>query len=460
MPCHLDATGPQMSTRVELTTEDRGEAPNVGRSAEVSSAMVAAERPGASSDVMALVVSRDNLFAAYHRVKKNKGAPGIDGMTVHELRGWLVTNWQEVREQLLAGTYEPAPVRRVLIPKPGGGERMLGIPTVVDRLIQQALLQVLQPAWDASFSDHSYGFRPGRSAHDALRRAQKYIQGGRRWVVDIDLERFFDEVNHDILMARIAARVSDWRVLRVIRAYLRAGIMSDGVAMERHKGTPQGGPLSPLLANLLLDEVDKTLEASGHAFVRYADDCNVYVRSKRAGERVYARLEGLYARLHLRVNRKKSAVSSVYRRQFLGYAFWASRGGRAKLRIAKKSLKRMKARVRQLTRRNCGLSIGYVVERLSHYLRGWKAYFKLASTPRVLADVDKWIRHRLRAIQLKQWKRPRTIYREILKRGGSKDLAARVAKNARRWWRNSAMALNRVLPNSWLDGLGLYRLAA
>lgn len=449
-----------MSTRVELTAEDRGEAPKLGRSAEVSSAMVAAERPGASSDVMSFVVSRDNLFAAYHRVKKNKGAPGIDGMTVHELRGWLVANWREVREQLLTGTYAPAPVRRVLIPKPGGGERMLGIPTVVDRLIQQALLQALQPAWDASFSDHSYGFRPGRSAHDALRRAQTYIQGGRRWVVDIDLERFFDEVNHDILMARIAARVSDWRVLRVIRAYLRAGIMSDGVAMERHKGTPQGGPLSPLLANLLLDEVDKTLEASGHAFVRYADDCNVYVRSKRAGERVYARLERLYDRLHLRVNRKKSTVASVYRRQFLGYAFWASRGRRANLRIAKKSLKRMKARVRQLTRRNCGLSIGYVVERLSRYLRGWKAYFKLASTPRALADVDKWIRHRLRAMQLKQWKRPRTMYREILKRGGSKDLAARIAKNARSWWRNSAMAVNRVLPNSWLDGLGLYRLAA
>jgi group II intron reverse transcriptase/maturase len=405
------------------------------------------------------VLSRPNLQAALRRVRSNKGSPGSDGMTVEELPLWLREHWPEIRERLLAGTYQPAAVRRHLIPKRGGGMRELGIPTVLDRFIQQALLQVLQPRFDPTFSQHSYGFRPGRRAHDAVRQAQQFVQEGRRWVVDVDLEKFFDRVNHDVLMGKLDKRIGDKRVLGLIRRYLNAGILADGVVVERHEGTPQGGPLSPLLANVLLDEVDKELEASGHAFVRYADDCNVYVRSRRAGERVLGRLRRLYARLRLRVNESKSAVAPATQRQFLGFAFWVGPGKQVKRRVAAKALAAMKDRVRRITRRTRGQSLAQVCEQMRVYLSGWKQYFRLAETPGVFARLDEWLRHRLRALQLKQWKRGTTIYRELRVRGLSSDAAARVARYGRRWWHNSAMAIHLALPNSLFDKLGLPRLA-
>ena len=409
---------------------------------------------------MERVVSRPNMLAAYKRVRENKGSPGIDGITVDELRLWLQKHWDGVREQLLAGTYRPQPVKRQAIPKTGGGERELGIPTVLDRLIQQSLLQVLQPIFDPTFSDHSYGFRPGRRAHDAVRRAQGYVQEGRRWVVDVDLEKFFDRVNHDILMGRLAKRIEDKRVLRLIRWYLEAGAMIHGVVMERHEGTPQGGPLSPLLANVLLDEVDKELERRGHAFVRYADDGNVYVRSKRAGERVMALLGRLYDGLRLRINESKSAVARVWDRKFLGFSFWMDQERKVRVRAAWQALNEMKQRVRWMTRRTGGRSLDQVIGRLRTYLLGWKAYFRLAETPRIFRELDEWIRHRIRAIQLHQWKRGRTVYRELVSRGIAPRLAAYIASNTRRWWKNSGMALNMALPIRWFAERGLPSLGA
>jgi RNA-directed DNA polymerase len=351
------------------------------------------------------------------------------------------------------------PVRRVTIPKPGGGERELGIPTVTDRLIQQALLQVLQPILDPTFSKHSYGFRPGRSAHDAVLAAQSYVQSGRRIVVDVDLEKFFDRVNHDILMGRLQKRIKDAGVIRLIRAYLNSGIMADGVVQERVRGTPQGGPLSPLLANVLLDEVDKELERRGHCFVRYADDANVYVRSRKAGERVMALLRRLYGKLRLTVNEAKSAVASVFGRKFLGYAFWAGPGGTVKRKVAAKPMAAFKQRIRQLTRRSGGRGMQDVVDRLRLYVLGWKAYYRLAQTPRVWKDLDQWMRHRLRAVQLKQWKRGKTMYRELLALGAKPEVARQIAANSRRWWRNSGMLLNAVLTLKWADKLGMPRLS-
>jgi group II intron reverse transcriptase/maturase len=350
------------------------------------------------------------------------------------------------------------PVRRVTIPKPDGGERELGIPTVTDRLIQQALLQVLQPVLDPTFSEHSYGFRPGRRAHDAVLAAQSYVQSGRRIVVDVDLEKFFDRVNHDILIDRLQKRIGDPGVIRLIRAYLNAGVMNDGVVQERHEGAPQGGPLSPLLANVLLDEVDKELERRGHCFVRYADDANVYVRSRRAGERVMALLRRQYERLRLKINEAKSAVASVFGRKFLGYSLWVAAGGAIKRKVAVKPLATFRQRVRELTRRG-GRSLKQVVEKLRPYLLGWKGYFRLAQTPGVMRDLDKWVRHRLRAIQLKHWKRGTTMYRELCALGAAHDVARQVAGNSRRWWRNSGKLLNGVLPIAWFDRLGLPRLS-
>jgi group II intron reverse transcriptase/maturase len=356
------------------------------------------ERPGAS-DLMERVCERPNLLAALGRVRANAGKPGIDGMTVKELPGYLRVHWPRLREELLTGRYQPQPVRRVAIPKPGGGERELGIPTVLDRFIQQALLQVLQPQFDPTFSEASYGFRPQRRAHDAVRRAQAYVQEGRSFVVDIDLEKFFDRVNHDILMGRLAKRIADRRVLRLIRRYLNAGVLANGVVMEREEGTPQGGPLSPLLANVLLDEVDKELERRGHAFVRYADDLNVYVRSQRAGERVMASLRKLFGRLKLRINETKSKVARATTRKFLGFSFWVAPGRTIRRRVAPQAIERLKERVRAMTRRTAGQSLAQVCERLGSYLDGWKAYFRLAETPGIFADLDKWIRHRLRAVR-------------------------------------------------------------
>ena len=398
---------------------------------------------------------------AWRRVKANRGTAGVDGLDIDQTSRQLKTEWPRIREALLQGTYRPSPVRRVMIPKPGGGQRELGIPTVTDRLIQQALLQVLQPKIDPDFSEHSYGFRPGRRAHDAVLAAQSYIQSGRKIVVDVDLEKFFDRVNHDILMDRVRKRIGDDGVCRLVRAYLNAGIMDGGVVVERHEGTPQGGPLSPLLANLLLDEVDKALEARGHCFVRYADDCNVYVHSRRAGERVMQLLRRLYGRLHLRINESKSAVASVFTgRKFLGFSFWMAPKGVVKRRIARKAVMAFRQRVRWLTRRSGGRSIQQVVDGLRPLLLGWRAYFRLAQTTGVWRELDEWIRHRLRAIQLRQWKRGKTMFRELCAMGASTEVARKVAANSRRWWHNSAMLLNSVLTLSWFDSLGLPRLAS
>jgi RNA-directed DNA polymerase len=450
---------PQKTMQMELPFEGRGEASRVERSAEAPTATTGSERPGASG-LMELVVERQNLQRALKRVKQNKGSAGIDSMTVGELSDHLREHWPRIREQLLAGTYQPSPVKRVAIPKSGGGERELGIPTVLDRFIQQALLQVLQPRWDPTFSEHSHGFRPGRSAHGAVREAQRYVQQGRRWVVDVDLSKFFDRVNHDILMGKLAHRTADKRVLGLIRQYLNAGIMANGVVVERHEGTPQGGPLSPLLANVMLDEVDKELEKRGHAFVRYADDCNVYVQSKRAGERVMAALQKLYGRLRLQINEQKSAVARAWDRKFLGFSFWVAAGRAVQCKVAKPALETMKERVRRIARRTAGGSLAQVCADLSGYLRGWKNYFQLAATPKVFAQLDEWIRHRLRALQLAQWRRGTTIFRELTARGMSRDAAAKVASNGRRWWKNSAMAIHIALPNKLFDQLGLVRLAA
>jgi RNA-directed DNA polymerase len=405
------------------------------------------------------VVARGNVRAALARVRENRGSPGVDGMTVEELAQYLMEHWQEVREQLLSGTYQPRPVLRQEIPKRGGGVRELGIPCVLDRLIQQAILQVLQPRFDPTFSEHSYGFRPGRSAHDAVSAAQRYVQEGRHWVVDVDLEKFFDRVNHDVLMGRLVRRISDTRLLRLIRRYLNAGMMANGVVMERLEGTPQGGPLSPLLANLLLDEVDKELEKRGHAFVRYADDCNVYVRSRRAGERVMAALERMYAKLRLRVNREKSKVELAHKCSLLSYSFWYAKGGTVMRRVAPKATRALKQRVRKITRRIGGRSMRNVIAELRKYLPGWKEYFQLADTPGVFVNHDKWIRHRLRALQLKQWKRSPKVYAELRKLGVNKDAAAQVAANTRRWWRNSAMLVQSGLDIRYYDRIGVPKLA-
>lgn len=413
-----------------------------------------------ASDLLERVLSRPNLQAALKRVRQNKGSPGIDGMSAEGLPGYLRVHWVELREQLLAGNYQPRAVRRHAIPKSGGGLRELGIPTVLDRFIQQGLLQVLQPLIDPGFSQHSYGFRPGRRAHGAILAAQRLIQDGRRWVVDVDLEKFFDRVNHDVLMGKLAARIADRRVLELIRRYLEAGIMVHGVVMERHEGAPQGGPLSPLLANVLLDEVDQELERRGHAFVRYADDCNVYVRSRRAGERVMALLRRLYGKLRLKINESKSAVAIVRGRKLLGYTFWFAQGRQVKRAVADKALRTMRERVRQITRRNGGRSIEQVTEDLRGYLLGWREYFRLAETPRVFGELDQWLRHRLRALHLKHWRRGRVIYRELRARGLPHDQAARVAGNNRRWWRNSGLLLNLALPIRYFDPLGVPRLTA
>lgn len=417
------------------------------------------EAEDTGSVLLRAALTRENLHLAWKRVKANKGAAGIDGLDIDQTAVHLRTAWPVIRDQLLSGTYRPMPVRRVTIPKPDGGERELGIPTATDRLIQQALLQVLQPILDPTFSKHSHGFRPGRRAHDAVLAAQSYVQSGRRIVVDVDLEKFFDRVNHDILIDRLGKRIGDAGVIRLVRAYLNSGIMRDGVVQERAMGTPQGGPLSPLLANVLLDEVDKELERRGHCFVRYADDANVYVRSRKAGERVMALLRRLYGKLRLSINEAKSAVASAFGRKFLGYAFWVASGGTIKRRVADKPMARFKQRIRELTRRSGGRSLSDVVDRLRSYVLGWKAYFRLAQTPRVWRELDKWLRHRLRAVQLKQWKRGTTIHRELQALGAKPEVARKVAANSRRWWRNSGMLLNAVLTLEWSDKLGMPRLS-
>lgn len=448
---------PQMSPKRELAGKRPGEAQGPTRSVETPTAGNGPGHLGWES-LMKATVSRGNLLAALKRVKQNKGSPGVDGMTVGELDAHLRETWVATRERLLLGCYAPMPVRRVEIPKSGGGMRELGIPTVLDRFIQQALLQVLQPLLDPTFSQNSYGFRPGRSAHQALVAARNLVAQGRRFVVEVDLEKFFDRVQHDVLMGRLEKRIKDARVLGLIRRYLEAGVMLHGVVVERHEGTPQGGPLSPLLANVLLDEVDKELETRGHCFVRYADDCNVYVASKRAGMRVMALLCKLYGKLKLKVNESKSAVDLAVRRTILGYSMWRGPKGSVKLRVAPKAMKVMKEKVRQITGRSGGRSIQKVVEELRAYLPGWRNYFILAETPGVFGSLDEWLRHRLRQLHLKQWKSGKTIHKELLARGVPAWVAQPIAANSRRWWSNSCKNLNHALPNRYFDSLGLPRL--
>lgn len=409
-------------------------------------------------DMLKQVLSRENMAAAWKRVKANKGSAGVDGLTIEQTAEHLREHWPRVRKELIAGKYQPQAVRRVEIPKPTGGMRELGIPTVLDRLIQQALLQVLQPLIDPTFSEFSYGFRPGRSAHDAVLQAQRYVQEGFQVVVDVDLEKFFDRVNHDILMDRLAKRIADKAVLRLIRQYLQVGIMAGGVVMDRSEGTPQGGPLSPLLANVLLDEVDQDLQRRGHRFARYADDCNVYVRSQKAGERVLLSLRKLYAKLHLKVNEKKTEVGPVFGRKFLGYCLRRWTKGVVKIAVAPKALDTFKQRIRLITRRVGGKGMVQIAEQMRQYLPGWKSYFRLAQTPRTFKDLDSWTRHRLRAIQLKHWRTGTTVYSRLRALGATHELAAQIAGGAGHWWGHSEAGLNRVLTVKYFDELGIPRL--
>ena len=404
------------------------------------------------------VLCRENVIAAYRRVVSNGGAPGVDAMSVDDLMAYCREHWAAIREQLYRGTYRPQPVRRVSIPKPGGGVRTLGIPTVLDRMIQQALHQVLQPIFDPTFADESYGFRPGRSALDAVERARSQMRSGHRWVVDLDIASFFDRVNHDVLMARVERRVKDRRVLRLIRRYLSAGMMEGGVVSPRREGTPQGGPLSPLLSNILLDELDRELQRRGHRFVRYADDCNVYVRSKAAGERVMASLERfLPKRLRLRLNRSKSAVDRPWKRTFLGYT--ATHHRKPRLRVSPKSVQRLKAKLKPLLRRGRGASLGRTCEELAPILRGWVSYYRKAEAKASFEVLDKWIRRRLRVILWRQWKRPRTRAKELRRRGIDPERARLSAGNGRGpWWNAGASHMNHAVPTRALRRLGLMSL--
>ncbi|MDD5305468.1 MAG: group II intron reverse transcriptase/maturase [Elusimicrobia bacterium] len=440
------------------TERGRGEAlPGIGRD-EARPARQEPEGLG-RADLLTQALARANLVVAWKRVKANRGSAGVDGLTIAATADYLKTHWPRIRDELQTGRYRPQPVRRVQIPKPGGGMRELGIPTVTDRLIQQALLQVLQPLIDPTFSESSYGFRPGRRAHEAVLQAQRHVQDGYEVVVDVDLEKFFDRVNHDILMDRLSKRIADKAVLRLVRRYLEVGIMDHGVIVERHEGTPQGGPLSPLLANVLLDEVDRELERRGHRFVRYADDCNVDVRSQKAGSRVLAGLRKLYARLHLKVNETKTAVAGATGRKFLGYELWRTEKGEVRRAVAIKALDTYKARIRQMTRRMGGRNLAEVVEALRGYVPGWRAYFRLAQTPRVFRGLDEWLRHRLRAMQLKQWRRGPTMYRELKALGAKPEQAARIAGHGCRWWHTSCHELHYVLTVAYFDRLGVPRLS-
>ena len=439
--------------------EDKGEAPKcLPEGTESSAGKRGIESPAITEQLMEEVCGRENCKQALRRVKANKGSAGVDGMTVQQLPEYLKQHWPAIREQLLSGTYKPQPVRRVEIPKPDGGVRQLGIPTVLDRLIQQAVMQVLQGRWDRTFSDHSYGFRPGRSAHQAVAKAQQYIAEGYRWCVDLDLEKFFDRVSHDKLMARIETRVSGRRMLKLIRSFLKAGVMEGGLVSPVDEGTPQGGPLSPLLSNIVLDEFDRELERRGLRFTRYADDSNIYVRSRRAGERVMASITRfITTKLKLKVNEQKSAVARPWERKFLGFSFTWDREPRR--RVAPKAVLRFKERVRELTSRTRGVSVERMAEELAQYLRGWLGYFGQCQTPSVLRSLEAWTRHRLRSVIWKQWKRGSVRFAELRKRGVDKDLAACTAGSAHGPWRlANSPALAKALPNTYFDSLGIPRL--
>ena len=440
--------------------ESRRYLEGAGLRVEVESAGVARTKAegACESGLMEVVCERGNLWLAYERVTRNKGAAGVDGIGVSAFKGHLQQHWPTIKAKLLAGTYIPQAVRRVDIPKPQGGVRTLGIPTLTDRLIQQALHQVLSPIFEADFSASSYGFRPGRSAHQAVKAAQRYVAEGRRVVVDMDLEKFFDRVNHDMLMAKLAKKVGDGRVLKLIRRYLEAGMMAEGVVSPRAQGTPQGGPLSPLLSNILLTELDRELEHRGHAFCRYADDCNIYVRSQAAGERVLAGIsQFLSERLKLTVNEAKSAVARPWERKFLGYSLtWHTA---PKLRIAPASLQRLEDKIREVLKGARGRSVRRAIEELDPVLRGWAAYFKLTETKRALEEIDGWLRRKLRCILWRQWKRPYTRARNLMKAGLKEERAFRSAFNQRGpWWNSGASHMNAAFPKVFFDRLGLVSL--
>lgn len=442
--------------QLALWEEGKGEAPTpTCQGTEMPTAERETESPAETEFLMEEVVERENLDRALKRVRKNRGSPGIDGITVKGLPGYLKENWPRIREQLLSGTYEPKPVKRVQIPKPNGGVRNLGIPTVLDRFIQQAILQVLTPIWDPTFSESSYGFRPGRSAHQAVTQAQNHMAEGHNWVVDLDLDKFFDRVNHDMLMGRIAKRVEDKRMLKIIRAFLNSGVMKGGLVSPTVEGTPQGGPLSPLLSNIMLDDLDRELERRGHKFVRYADDIVIYVRSERAGRRVMESITRFITRkLKLKVNSEKSVVDRPRKRSYLAFSFTG--GENPRRRIAPKAIKRLKKRIRELTRRTRGISIEQMIADLRRYLLGWRAYFGFCQTPSVLRELDSWIRRRLRSVIWKQWIRGRTRYAELRSRDIGRELAAKTAGSPHGPWRISrSPALHYAFPNAHFHALGL-----
>lgn len=458
----MDTSRQQVSTgqigQLDLFAEclpalDRGSSPWPG-AAEASGLFTAQQEDRAATEhLMEQIATRANLFRACRKVKANKGTAGVDRQTVHELAEWLETGWHELREELLDGRYEPAAVRGVQIPKPAGGVRQLGIPTVKDRLVQQAIVQVLELLLDPGFSKSSYGFRPGRSAHDALRAGRTYVEEGRETVVDIDLEKFFDRVNHDILMSRLARHVEDKRLLKLVRRFLQAGLMQEGVCVRREEGTPQGGPLSPLLANLLLDDLDKELERRGHRFCRYADDCNIYVFSQKAGERVLvSATQFLEKKLKLKVNQTKSAVAPVWERKFLGYRLLPE----GKLGIAPQSVARLKEKLRHITKRNRGCSLEQIVSELNRLIRGWVAYFRLAQAKGTMRELDAWMRRKIRCLKLKQCKRAVGIARFLMSRGVERNKAWRLGGSGKGWWRLSlSPQAHRAMGKDWFKELGL-----
>jgi len=456
----MDAKRQKIQMELAFMAEGRGEAlMAAGKGTEVSMAKRGPEDPALPVLLMEEICQRENLRKALQRVRRNKGSPGIDGMTVKKLSSYLRKHWPQIREQLLAGSYRPQPVKRVEICKPTGGIRKLGIPTVLDRFIQQAIMQVLQRYWDKTFCEHSFGFRPGRSAHQAISRSQQYVEQGYRWVVDIDLEKFFDRVNHDKLMGKLAKRIPDKRLLKIIRAFLNAGVMENGLVSATTEGTPQGGPLSPLLSNIVLDDLDRELERRGHCFVRYADDCNIYVRSERAGKRVMEHISKFIARkLKLKVNKSKSKVDRPWRCKFLGFRIIV--GKETKRGIAPRSLFRFKKRVRELTCYRRGVTIEQMIEKLNRYLIGWRGYFGYCQTPSVMVGLDSWIRRRLRCVYWRRWKRGKKRFAELRKLGVGKDPAAQTAGSIHGPWRISrSPALSFAFPNVHFNTLGLSLLA-